>query len=108
MKSSGSWRPSPLSLRTWFYHRHSSTFLLASDHWRCAGPLRLTQPYVTWSLLVAEFSELAAEVASKYFTETPSGRYAFRPAYNRSVRDGLFSFAGHPGGHSLCGGGNVP
>ena len=45
---------------------------------------RLTQPFVTWSLLVAEFSELAAEVASKYFTELPSGRYAFRPAYNRS------------------------
>ena len=46
---------------------------------------RLTQPYVTWSLLVAEFNELAAEVASKYFTELPSGRYAFRPSYNRRV-----------------------
>jgi len=46
---------------------------------------RLTQPFVTWSLLVAEFSELAAEVASKYFTELPSGRYAFRPSYNRSA-----------------------
>ena len=45
--------------------------------------VRLTQPFVTWSLLVAEFSELAAEVASKYFTEMPTGRYAFRPAYNR-------------------------
>ena len=49
---------------------------------------RLTQPFVTWSLLVAEFSELAAEVASKYFTETPAGRYAFRPAYARSASFG--------------------
>ena len=40
---------------------------------------------MTWALLVAEFSELAAEVASKYFTEVPSGRYAFRPAYSRCV-----------------------
>jgi len=50
---------------------------------------RLTQPFVTWSLLVAEFSELAAEVASKYFTELPSGRYAFRPAYNRFALAGV-------------------
>lgn len=47
------------------------------------GVRRLCNPYVTWALLKAEFGELAADVAAKYFTETPAGRYAFRPAYRR-------------------------